>query len=557
MKLIEFSLIGLLLFFSFIVNYYYGHQGLMPLDDLQNFNSGFRVKLGDFPFIDYFSITGPILDIWQSNIYKVFGVNWQSFVIHASIMNCLYSLSIFIFLKKLDFTNLQSFVFSLSGGLLMYPPTGNPTVEHNSLTLSIIALFCFIIGLKEKKNYFLIISIFIFCLSFFTKQVPTIYFVAFCILIYFTKIFSEIKISKTIFLILFSIFIFSIFIFYFLINGVPLINILNQYFIFASSLGESRFDNINFVIFYENTSKLFFLIFLIIPSIYFSIITRNFNNIFMVFGLSLIIIIYENHSQNQTITFSLLPVILALFYFFYNEEKLNNNLVKYFFYIIIIYAFYRILRYEILYILIFFILIFIFIFMNWKKRIISLNHLILIYLCIVSCFYFEKYVKIRSWDDLNKNSLSNSFDAYIIDKKLSNLKWRTVYFDDIKKEKKLIQNTLKFLKKLENSKYILISDYQIYNIILNKKDYSPVKYWFKDHTYPSIDHKLRSDFDTFFKKKIYDNEVSLIILDNTAEFKTKELKNFSWLFKCLTKINHSNKPKQIDAFLVDQQCLLN
>ena len=555
MKLIELSLIVLLLFISFIVNYYYGHQGLMPLDDLQNFNSGYRVKLGDFPFIDYYSITGPILDIWQSNIYKVFGVNWQSFVIHASIMNCLYSLSIFFFLKKLNFSNLQSFFFSLSGGLLMYPSAGNPTVEHSSLTLSIIALFFFIIGLKEKKNYFLIISIFIFFFSFFTKQVPTVYFVTFCIIIYFSKIFGEIKISKTFFLILSSITIFSLFIFYFFINGVPLINIINQYFIFASSLGESRFVSINYNIFYENTSKLFFLIFLIIPSIYLSFTTRNFDNLIILSGLSLIIIIYENHSQNQPITFSLLPVILALFYFFYNKEIPNNNLIKYFFYIITVYAFYRILRYEILYIFIFFIFIFIFILMSWKKIIISLNYLVLTYLFIVSCLYFEKYVKIRSWDDLNKYSLLNSFNASLIDGKLTNLKWKTVYFEDIQKEKKLIFNTIEFLKKLEHSKYILISDYQIYNIILKKRDYSPVKYWFKDHTYPNKNHKLRSDFDNFFKKKIYENKISLIILDNTAEFKTNELKNFSWLFECLTKINHSNIPEEIDVFLIDQQCL--
>ena len=555
MKLIELSLIVLLLFISFIVNYYYGHQGLMPLDDLQNFNSGYRVKLGDFPFIDYYSITGPILDIWQSNIYKVFGINWQSFVIHASIMNCLYSLSIFFFLKRLNFSNLQSFFFSLSGGLLMYPSAGNPTVEHSSLTLSIIALFFFIIGLKEKKNYFLIISIIIFCLSFFTKQVPTVYFVIFCIIIYFSKIFGEIKISKTFFLILSSITIFSLFIFYFFINGVPLINIINQYFIFASSLGESRFVSINYNIFYENTSKLFFLIFLIIPSSYLSFTTRNFDNLIILSGLSLIIIIYENHSQNQPITFSLLPVILALFYFFYNKEIPNNNLIKYFFYIITVYAFYRILRYEILYIFIFFIFIFIFILMSWKKIIISLNYLVLTYLFIVSCLYFEKYVKIRSWDDLNKYSLLNSFNASLIDGKLTNLKWKTVYFEDIQKEKKLIFNTIEFLKKLEHSKYILISDYQIYNIILNKTDYSPVKYWFKDHTYPNKNHKLRSDFDNFFKKNIYENKISLIILDNTAEFKTKELKNFSWLFECLTKINHSNIPEEIDVFLIDQQCL--
>ena len=277
----------------------------------------------------------------------------------------------------------------------MYPPTGNPTVEHNSLTLSIIALFFFIIGLKEKKNYFLIISIFIFCLSFFTKQVPTVYFVTFCIIIYFSQIFGEIKIAKTFFLILSSITIFSLFIFYFFINGVPLINIINQYFIFASSLGESRFVSINYNVFYENTSKLFFLIFLIIPSIYLSFTTRNFDNLIILSGLSLIIIIYENHSQNQPINFSLLPVILALFYFFYNKEIPNNNLIKYFFYIITVYAFYRILRYEILYIFIFFIFIFIFILMSWKKIIISLNYLVLTYLFIVSCLYFEKYVKIR------------------------------------------------------------------------------------------------------------------------------------------------------------------
>ena len=35
----------------------------------------------------------------------------------------------------------------------------------------------------------------------------------------------------------------------------------------------------------------------------------------------------------------------------------------------------------------------------------------------------------------NKNSLENSFDASIIDKKLSGLKWSTVYFEDKEKEK--------------------------------------------------------------------------------------------------------------------------
>jgi hypothetical protein len=96
-KIIEFFNIFTLVFISFSVNYYFGHQGLMPLDDLQNFNSGYRVLTGDFPFVDYYSITGPLLDVWQSTIYKILGVNWSSLVVHSSILNSLYSLIIYFF----------------------------------------------------------------------------------------------------------------------------------------------------------------------------------------------------------------------------------------------------------------------------------------------------------------------------------------------------------------------------------------------------------------------------------------------------------------------------
>ena len=99
---------------AFFVNYHYGHQGLMPLDDLQNFNSGFRVLNGDFPFRDYYSITGPILDIWQSNLYDLFGVSWKSFILHASILNCVYAISIFIFLNsvRMSLRTLVTFLVS-------------------------------------------------------------------------------------------------------------------------------------------------------------------------------------------------------------------------------------------------------------------------------------------------------------------------------------------------------------------------------------------------------------------------------------------------------------
>ncbi len=551
MKLIELSSIIFILFISFFVNFYFGHQGLMPLDDLQNFNSGHRILKGDFPFRDYYSITGPILDIWQSTIYKIFGSNWQSLIIHASLLNCIYSISVFIFLKKLDLNTIDSFFYSVCSGLLMFPPTGNPTVEHNSLALSIVSFFILIIGLKENKNYLLFIGVFIFLTTFFIKQVPTTYFIFFYIIIYFSRMFSPVNKRNFIILILSSLFAISFYVLFFLSNNVSLQNIIDQYFIFATILGENRFSNLSYGYFYDKISKIFFLLFLIIPSLYSSFLSKKIHNIFFIFGLSLIISIYEIHSNNQPITFSLIPIFCALFYYFHSIDKSNSKIIKYILFIMITYCFYRILRYEILYI---FIYLFILIAFFLKKKI-SLRYYVLIYLFISTSFYFEKYVKIRAWDDLKKGEIAESFNAEIIDNKLKYLKWKTVYFKNSEIEKKLIFDTFEYLKSLDSDeKYILITDYQIYNLILDKKDLSPVKYWHVNATYPSKNHKLRKNFENFFKSKIVDNNVTQIIIDNTAGFKNDEIKEFEWLNKCLSRKKLASN-NNLYIFHVKKNCL--
>ena len=253
---------------------------------------------------------------------------------------------------------------------------------------------------------------------------------------------------------------------YFYLNNVSFENIYDQHITIATNLGENRLADLNFNFVYENISKLFFLLFLLIPSFYLSFITRKFDISIILISLSLIIIFYEIHSNNQPITFSLLPLYVSLFYYFYSKENLELKFFKYFLYLIIVYAFYRILRYETFYIFIF---ISLFLIIYFKKKG-SINNLLLIYLFVTTCLYFEKYVKIRAWDDLSKNQLSKSFDAGLIDAKFKYLKWKTVYYEDAEDEKKLIFSTLNYLKNLDkNVNYILISDYQIYNAILNKK----------------------------------------------------------------------------------------
>ena len=557
-KIIEFFNIFTLVFISFSVNYYFGHQGLMPLDDLQNFNSGYRVLTGDFPFVDYYSITGPLLDVWQSTIYKILGVNWSSLVVHSSILNSLYSLIIYFFLKEHNFNIFFSFCYSLSAGVLMYPPAGTPTVEHHSLIISLIALIFFIIGLKKKSIFFLFLSSFFFVVAFFIKQVPTSYFIILCIFMYFLQLYEKINFSSFIIIILSGLFSVLLILFYFFTNDVSIKYLFNQYITIAMDLGESRFNQINLDSIYDNISKLFFLLFLLIPS-FLVFLKNNKNNSFLtLLVLSIVICFYENHSNNQPITFALLPLFLSILHLDLLNYNKNSKFLQWFFYIIISYAFFRILRFEFFYLFIYFaVLLFVLYNKFLNKKLANLNFLFIVYLTIGTSFYFEKYVKIRAWDDLSKDSLLTAFKGEEINHKFKNLNWKTIYFENSNDEKKTIKELLIYLRNLDdNYNYIMITDYQIYNVILNRKDFSPVKYWFVGATYPHINSQNRESFENFFKNKIKDNNIKEIIIDGSANFNDADLNEFQWLASCLSRNNnYFFTNKNIKIFNIQKNCI--
>ena len=47
---------------AFLINYYYGFIGVMPMDNTVLFNGGYRILKGYIPFTDYWLVTGPLLD---------------------------------------------------------------------------------------------------------------------------------------------------------------------------------------------------------------------------------------------------------------------------------------------------------------------------------------------------------------------------------------------------------------------------------------------------------------------------------------------------------------
>ena len=90
--------IFLLILFSAAINQYFGNRGVFPVDSFAFFDTGFRVLNNQFPFKDYWVVSGPFIDFFQSILFYIFGVNWQSYVLHASILNAVLTVATFIFL---------------------------------------------------------------------------------------------------------------------------------------------------------------------------------------------------------------------------------------------------------------------------------------------------------------------------------------------------------------------------------------------------------------------------------------------------------------------------
>ena len=156
-----------LLIFSISFNQYYGYRGVFPIDSFLFFDSGFRVLNGYFPFKDFWAVTGLTVDIIQALFFKIFGVSWFSYVLHASFLNFLIAFATFYTLYKFELNINFCFLYALLISIIAYPISGTPFPDHHSIIFSLFALFCFILHLKTNLNLYLFLLPIFLVLAFF------------------------------------------------------------------------------------------------------------------------------------------------------------------------------------------------------------------------------------------------------------------------------------------------------------------------------------------------------------------------------------------------------
>ena len=125
-------LVLFLILFSAIINQFYGNKGAFPIDSFLHFDTSYRILNGDIPFSDFWMVSGPAVNYIQVPFFYFFGVNWTSYVLHASLMNVIITIATFFVLKNFKLNINYCFLYSFLFSILAYPSSGTPFVDHHS-----------------------------------------------------------------------------------------------------------------------------------------------------------------------------------------------------------------------------------------------------------------------------------------------------------------------------------------------------------------------------------------------------------------------------------------
>jgi len=473
-------LIIILFLLSILVNQYYGNKGVFPVDSFSHFDTGYRILLGEFPFKDYWIVSGPLVDYLQAIFFYLFGVNWQSYLIHASLINGVLTVGTFLLLRNFQLNIFYSFAYSFFLSILAYPSSGTPFVDHHSAFFSLLGIYILIFAIKtEKKIYWILLPIF-FILAFLSKQTPASYIIISSVLI--LSSYSILK--KNFDWIKYSLASSILFIFIILIigknHGITFSSFLQQYIFYPLTIGNERFENINVT--FQNIIAHFKFIYLSMVILFYVNFKRFFyeknfirkNDFFYFLCLLLLtfsLIFHQLLTQNQTFIFFLIPILIAF-------SQISLNIYKF----------------------------------NSKK----ILHIIMILACLFATTkYHIRFNEERKFHELNYVNFELAFNGKKIDKKLLGLKWITPNFEKEPKEEIILINKTKSFLKNDNRNKMVMTNYSIFSSILEQKLYSPSRWYLYDGTdYPIKGNEFFVKYKDFLINLIKKNKINVIYTIN-------------------------------------------
>ena len=507
--------IGLVIY-AFLINFFTGNIGVMPIDTFGFFDTGYSILKNKLPIRDFWIFTGLVVDYLQALFFLIFGLSWKSYIFHSSAINVIATLSFYFFLKNFNLNNYLIVIYCISFATLCYPVSGTPFAYLHSYVFSLVAIFLFCIALNNQNNLIWLSLPFVFFLAFFSMQTPSFYIIFIilvCTFYYFLK-FKKLE-SLKFFLLgsLISILFFLLFLF---LTKTPLKNLFYEYFLFPITIGEGRLasdasayvrfsDQLNFKRIFGDFKFIHIFLFPLLYLFIISIIKKNQSLILtnIVVIVSVIFFIFNQLNQaNQIYIFSLIPVLASLL----NINITNNNFNKKF--------------------ILFFIVVLIF----------------------STAKYHFRYNVERKFLDIENKDKSLAISAERIDKKLKNLKWLSPNYENPEKELNLISLALEKLK-LDNRNKILITHYQFFSL-LTEQDLNILNRWYlwDNNTHPTENHKYFSFYKKLVNENVEKNDIKVIyLLGANNEMPFSKINNYfeSICFKNYTLVENNFSQHEI------------
>ena len=483
----------LLFIFSVYVNNYYGSIGVFPVDSFAFFDSAYSINHGMIPFRDYWVMNGPIIDLIQSLFFNFLGTSWKTYLIHSSMVNGIFALTTYFFLKKLGLESYKSLFYSILVSILTYPGVGVPFPDHHSIIFSIIGFYVLYFATASEKYIYWFILPIPFFIAFFSKQVPAAYFII-LLLVFLFYYFLEKKRTKQLIAFSTSCFVLIVaLIFYLKFNKIEIKDFIYQYFLFPQTIGKHRINNVDLNFYLSKFINDFKFIFLSL-FIFLAVLIKKFanrdiklnkKNIFNYMLWLCIIFISVHHqilTKNQNFIFFLIPIILGI-----THATIASKQEKYKF-------------------LVFFLLI------------LSL---------VVTTKYHLRFNIDRKFMELENFDKIKFQQGEMISKNLKGLKWITPKFNNNSgEEMELLISTINYLKKTSLNK-IIITEYQFILAEIEHKIYSPNRWYTTDGvSYPTKNNKYFNYYNEFYKNALVRNKV-----DTIFTIMPLNVKNFEFIFE--------------------------
>ncbi len=472
--------IFLLFAVSILINNHYANLGALPIDTFFHFDLGFKILKGMVPFSDIWMVSGLVVNYIQALFFYILGINWLSYVLHASTLNCLITLSTYFLLKDFKINTNYCFIYSIFFAILAYPSSGTPFVDHHSTFFSLLGFYCLLLAIKNNKKIFWFLIPIFFGLGFLSKQVPASYIAisVFFILIFYSYIFKKTEFVK---FIIFGSLVFLLFIFIFgFLAGIKFENFFNQYILYPTTIGQSRVDNINLGFTFQKLIFHFkFIHIAILPILFFNIKkivlfknyikNKNFFYFLIILSFTYCLILHQLLTKNQTYIFFIIPILVA-----FSHQVLNGENVK-------------------------------------RKNLLLLS--LLIFCFFVTIKYHLRFNEGRKFHDLSSTDLSKSVPAKKIDKKLSGLNWITPeYKNNVEEEINFIISVKNHLEKDKRNKMV-ITHYSFLATILNENYFSSaIGYPNDGTTYPLKRNKFAKNYKNLIVNNIKKNKIEIIYI---------------------------------------------